>query len=247
MNEVFKEYSQYYNLLYQDKDYEEESEYITSLIKRYNPNSKFILELGCGTGKHASILSTKGYDVLGIDISKAMLEEAEKLGVNCQNSDVRNFRINQKFDTVISLFHVASYQITNEDLKQYFETAAKHLEKDGIFIFDVWYGPAVLEQKPEYREKILENSEMKIIRKAKPEVHINENCVTVNYDIKVENKSNGLINELKEQHKLRYLFKPELELILENAGFEMVYSKEWISEKDLSSSTWGACFVGVKK
>ena len=75
---VFNEYAQYYDLLYYDKNYELEAEYIDSLIKKYNSNTKKILDLGCGTGKHADILSKRGYRVHGIDLSECMLYEAQK-------------------------------------------------------------------------------------------------------------------------------------------------------------------------
>ena len=67
---VFETYSQYYDLLYKDKDYKAETDYIISLIKEYHSNTDTILELGCGTGMHASILAENGYKVEGIDLSQ---------------------------------------------------------------------------------------------------------------------------------------------------------------------------------
>ena len=53
MEKVFDGYSRYYDLLYKDKNYKSESEYISSLIKTHSPNAKKVLELGSGTGIHA--------------------------------------------------------------------------------------------------------------------------------------------------------------------------------------------------
>ena len=50
MNQVFDGYAQYYDLLYQDKNYVAEVEYITSHIQEHAQDSKHILELGCGNG-----------------------------------------------------------------------------------------------------------------------------------------------------------------------------------------------------
>jgi SAM-dependent methyltransferase len=136
------------------------------------------LELGCGTGKHAKLLNEKGFCVHGIDLSKTMLEQAlgfENRTLSFSFGDVRDYRIERKFDAVISLFHVASYQNTNEDLLQYFKTANVHLNSGDIFIFDFWYGPAVLSEKPENRVKYLEDNRVKIERKAFPVVHYNRN------------------------------------------------------------------------
>jgi len=56
------------------------------------------------------------------------------------------------------MFAVMGYQIANEDIMSAFKTASKHLEKNGLFIFDAWFGPAVLSQKPSERFKVIEKN-----------------------------------------------------------------------------------------
>jgi predicted TPR repeat methyltransferase len=69
-------YGRYYDLLYRDKDYAAESEYVASHIRKHVPRAKRILELGCGTGGHAVLLAAMGFDVHGVDLSEAMLGRA---------------------------------------------------------------------------------------------------------------------------------------------------------------------------
>lgn len=247
---VFGNYSKYYNLLYKNKDYEAESNYVESLIKKYAPGAKTILELGCGTGKHAKIITDKGFNVHGIDLSKTMLEEAYKLKNNMlsfEQGDVRTYRINKKFDVVISLFHVINYQTENKDLEEMIETVSAHLNPGGIFIFDAWYGPAVLNFKPEKRVKTLEDEFLKVERVATPEIYINKNVVDVNYDINILDKATNIHENIKETHKVRYLFKPEIEHFLDKADFDLIYSKEWLTGNEPNENTWGVCFIGRKK
>ena len=147
----FDKYSEYYDLIYKDKDYKKESDYIKTIINKYSVSCSKILELGCGTGKHASYLSNY-YKIHAIDGSKSMIVRALKnsnSNITFEFGDVRLFRLNKKVDFVVSLFHVASYQIEDDDLHQYFKTARIHLNKGGFFIFDCWHGPAVIAQKPE--------------------------------------------------------------------------------------------------
>lgn len=244
---VFGNYSKYYDLLYEDKDYSGEADYICKLFKNFAPNIQSILELGCGTGKHAKLLSEKGYDVYGVDLSETMLKQAKELGVKCELGDVRTFKADKKFDAVISLFHVVSYQTTDEDVLNYFNTASSHLNKGGIFIFDLWYKPAVLSQLPERRSKELENNEIKVKRLCVPN-HIEEkSIVEVNYDIEILDKKLGEMEKISEKHLMRYFSMDEIKKFAKQKDIEVVHSEEWMTGKAPNSETWGVCFVGVKK
>ena len=78
MTEVFDAYSAYYDLLYKEKDYAGEVEYILSLLANQGVTEGEILELGCGTGKHAEQFAQKGFSVHGVDLSPSMGSEAER-------------------------------------------------------------------------------------------------------------------------------------------------------------------------
>ena len=244
---TFNQYSKYYNLLYQDKDYQGEVDYIVGLIKKYAPKAHTVLELGCGTGRHAKIFSQYGFELEGIDLSQTMIEEALKNGIKCHVADVKKFRANKTFDIVLSLFHVVNYQTKNSDLTEYFKTACEHLPQGGVFIFDTWWGPAVLAQKPEKRFKRMENIELILERTAVPLHHINENIIDVNYDVKIINKNDNKEYFVKETHSMRYLFKPEIELFMNLAGFEVNSFEQWLSSKTPCEDTWSVCVIGVKK
>ena len=73
---IFELYSDYYNLLYREKNYQHGAAYVNAFIKEHLPESKTILELGCGTGSHAIQLAGLGYWISGIDKSKSMLDQA---------------------------------------------------------------------------------------------------------------------------------------------------------------------------
>jgi len=75
---VFSDYAQYYDLLNQQKDYMKVVDYIISLINKFFPYSKYILELGCGTGSHAIHIADKGFQITGIDQSQDMIYIAKE-------------------------------------------------------------------------------------------------------------------------------------------------------------------------
>ena len=156
----FKEYSNYYDLLYKDKDYIIEIEYLNKIIASLFEKNISILDIGCGTGIHANLLREKGHTVHGMDISEDMLENAKTnfcKDIDFTLGDIRDFKINKKFDLISSLFHVMSYQTTNQDLENSFKAINDHLNPNGYFIFDCWYGPAVINDKPIVRVKKFNN------------------------------------------------------------------------------------------
>ncbi len=250
---VFNNYARYYDLLYKDKDYGAEAKYIHTLIRRHTPNAKSILELGCGTGVHATILAEMGYTLHGVDMSTEMLETAKARlsnrsrdlseNLSFSHGDIRTVRLDKKFDAIISLFHVMSYQTTNEDLLASFATAKSHLNPGGIFIFDCWYGPAVISEKPAVRVKRLEDEQILVTRIAEPVMHAAKNIVDVHYHVFIKNKANNIVEELHEVHSMRYLFSPEIELFLSQLRLKLLASFEWMSGKEPGVDTWGVCFV----
>jgi len=57
---VFENYARYYDLLYHDKDYNAEAKFVHQLLQIHAPETRSILELGCGTGSHAVLLAELG-------------------------------------------------------------------------------------------------------------------------------------------------------------------------------------------
>ena len=249
MNQFGNLYSQYYDLFYSDKDYSAEVDYINSLIQANNKNINTLLDMGCGTGKHAELFCNKGYTVHGIDLSEDMLKIAENRRIGKENklsfshSNIQNLSLNKKFDVVVSLFHVMSYQNSNSELFKAFEVAKKHLKDGGIFIFDFWYGPAVLTDLPTNKIKRLENGNIKVTRLAEPILNAQKNIVDVNYDIFIENKETKEVIEKKELHKMRYFFDTELEFICESIGFNILNKYEWLSYKNPDFSSWNVVWI----
>jgi SAM-dependent methyltransferase len=258
---VFGTYSRYYDLLYKNKDYAAEAEYVQSLVARHRPAAKSLLDLGCGTGRHARLFARKGYAVTGVDRSEEMLATAKASSSRASSQgdgdgaalqpeflegDLRQVRLNRQFDVVVSLFHVMSYQTSNADLKAAFGTVREHLKPDGLFLFDCWYGPAVLTQRPQVRIQRLEDEHITVTRLAEPVMRPNENVVDVNYQIFIRDKLSGHTEQIAETHTMRYLFAPEVELLFEATGLRLLQFSEFMGERNPGVETWNALFVGTK-
>lgn len=251
---VFQNYAYYYDLFYGDKNYKKEAETVETLLRKHKEKATLnnILNIGSGTGRHDFEFGKLGYQMHGIDLSAEMIEIAKKNyhgndRLSFEVSDARNYRTDLKYDAVISLFHVMSYQNSNDDIGQVFETANRALEKDGLFLFDAWYGPGVLTERPSVRVKEVENTDYRIIRTAQPVMHPNQNIVDVNYNIYVIEKETDKVEEIREKHCMRYFFLPEVEIMLKNAGFilESTYDCNTLEEPDYDS--WTTYFIARKQ
>lgn len=250
--DVFQRYAAYYNLLYREKDYAAEAAYVHGLIRQWYPSARSVLNLGCGTGNHDYELVKLGYEVTGVDLSEEMLSAAvarlDSVPVGSssprfEQGDIRTVRLGKTYDVVISLFHVMSYQTSNDDLRAAFATANEHLAPDGCFLFDCWYGPGVLRDLPTVRVKRLEDERIEFVRIAEPVMHPNDNLVDVNYQAIITDKMTDDVEKLSETHRMRYLFVPEVELFLQGAGLRIRACHEWMSERSPDFSSWNACFV----
>ena len=158
--------------------------------------------------------------------------------------DIRTFRVEEQFDAVISLFHVMSYLTTTRDLEAAFTTAKTHLKSGGIFIFDCWYGPAVLSDRPTIRIKRLETEEILVTRIAEPIMHPNDDRVDVNCQVFIKDKMSNAVEELRETHAMRYLFKHEIDYLFDQVGIQLIDYREWMTNKVAGFDTWGIYFMG---
>ena len=217
----FKDYAEYYDLIYKDKDYEREVNFIEEIFGESKP--KKILEVGCGTGNYTKILLERGYEVTAVDISEDMLEIARRK-CNCTliKGDIKDIALNEKFDTCVAMFAVMGYITKNSDIIKALNNIRRHLKPNGVFVFDVWNGLAVLRLLPEQRIKEVENNEIKIIRFAVPSLRAFDHICEVNYKLLIINKENDTFNKINEKHIVRFYFPQEITHYLEDAGFEVL-------------------------
>jgi SAM-dependent methyltransferase len=138
--EAYKEFADIYDesiASYDNRVYDNFLNIINSAIKKYNPKTKTILELGCGTGNILFPLS-KHYETTGLDNSNRMLEIAKKKDKSSKYilSDMTSFKLGKTFDIVLCIFDTINHVKTFTGWEKTFQNAYEHLNKNGLFIFD---------------------------------------------------------------------------------------------------------------
>ena len=251
MSETFGgDYSRAYDSLYRDKDYEAECDLLERLFEGRGVRS--VVDLGCGTGGHALVLSKRGYDVTGIDRSEAMLEQAREkaalagVEVDFQLGDIRSIDVGKEVDAVIAMFAVLGYQLSNEDVLSTLRAARSAMRPGGMLVFDVWYGPTVLVERPSQRVSVVEDDGEKLIRASSGTLRVSEHICDVT--MRVWGCDAGNTVETIEHHSVRFFFPMELRLFLQDAGFElerMGSFPEFDRDPDLSS--WNVIAVATAR
>ncbi|MFC1965978.1 class I SAM-dependent DNA methyltransferase [Chloroflexota bacterium] len=225
---AFERYAEYYDLIYKDKDYERECDFIEEVFRRFSSRPiKSILDGGCGTGGHALPLARRGYQITGIDSSEIMLKRATKkaagsnLSLNFHVADLRQFDLGKKYDTCVCMFAVMGYITETEDILKTLMSVRRHLNAGSIFLFDFWNGLAVLRILPSARKQVIEDNEVRIIRIAQPELDAFNHLCRVQYQLLV-NQDGALGDEIAETHVIRYYFPQEIIHYLKETGFEVL-------------------------
>lgn len=105
----------------------------------YLPEGGRVLDLCCGTGQLARILTDHGYQVTGIDISAGQLRYARRNAPQAHFilADARDFKLNLKFNAVFCTFDALNHILTVGELVKVFKNVSRCMEDDGIFIFDL--------------------------------------------------------------------------------------------------------------
>lgn len=119
-------------------DQEEVASYIREFIKQRRPDAHSVLELACGTGALMKQL-TKYYEVSGLDKSSVMVAMAHHKfrHTTLYQLDMVDFRLNDKFDVIICMNDSINHILNFSDWKKIFTNVSRHLNKGGVFIFDI--------------------------------------------------------------------------------------------------------------
>ena len=138
----FDAWAEFYDVIHRGLPGEAEF-YVGQAIRRQSRT----LELGCGTGRLAIPMAMSGVDVVGLDISKAMLdvcrENLRAVGpvagaVSLVQADMSAFALGTKFGLAIMAYRTFMHMLTPDDQRACLCGVREHLTPDGLLILNVW-------------------------------------------------------------------------------------------------------------
>jgi SAM-dependent methyltransferase len=232
MTELFgPNYASSYDIIYRGKNYVDEVDLIGRLLAKHGATGpRDILDLGCGTGSHTLALAQRGHRVTGVDRSSAMIALArDKIAdanlpsglvptfVEC---DIRQLDLDRRFDVALMMFTVLGYQHENADLVSALAALRRHLHPEGLFIFDVWNGLAVLAERPNDRVVEASRGGTRIGRKTSAQLDTLRQICRVHFAL--ERTDTGGTTTWEEEHVVRYFFPQELDLAVRCSGLRLL-------------------------
>lgn len=132
--------TKYYHILYKNRDHSEAELFMKNISQHLNiQKENKTLDLACGKGRHATFLNSLGFNVMGVDLSKASIISAKKAENNKLKFFVHDMRepiIDQKFDFVLNLFTSIGYFDDENDNIKMLQSVHSYLNKNGILVID---------------------------------------------------------------------------------------------------------------
>jgi len=129
-----------YHILYKNRNQEEANLFMDNVIRHLEIDFGSILDLACGKGRHAYYLAEKGFDVVGLDLSKESIQYANTMyqlpNLEFYVHDMRlPFRINY-FDYIFNLFTSLGYFDSLKENEKVFQSMHAGLKDNGYILID---------------------------------------------------------------------------------------------------------------
>lgn len=218
--------------------------YFHAILKRFNYRPASILDLCCGTGNISRILASEGYDVAGVDMSAEMIKNAIKnaesggYNISYYVQNAVSFDIGRRFDLVVSFFDSLNYILDENDMKQCFKQVNKHLNENGLFIFDMNTRFALVAKLFDQSNR---GSMSPVIYNWVSSFDDSTSICTIDMDFMYHNQ----IHKHITHHQKAYETSDIVDM-LQSAGFEIMGVYDAYSFKELNSRSDRAFYIARK-
>lgn len=161
--------TEYYHLLYRDRDDQEARLFIDNLLHSLHlePWSK-VLDLACGRGRHARYLNTKQLSVVGLDLAEqniSFAKQFENEHLHFEQADMREAFGSERFDLVLNLFTSFGYFDDRADNIKACHQIARALKPNGLLLMDFMNVQRVIEGLVPAENRVVEGINFELNRR----------------------------------------------------------------------------------
>lgn len=246
MGSYLGKHAAYYDIFYAEKPYASEATVVHQLFNEHSQGEcQRLLELACGTGRHALELERLGYRIVATDYSEDLLAVARQKAavansrVEFRFQDMRSLDLaGELFDGAYCLFDSIGYVQTNDSINKVLQGVRRHLRPEGIFIFEFWHAAAMLCNFEPRRERHWAIPGGNLHRIATTRLDVAAQTAVVRYEIE-EFSDHQRVNKLTETQVNRYFLVQEMAEFLETNGFSVVrFLPAYQVDKPIDENTW---------
>lgn len=240
-------FAQVYDRLTENVPYDDIAQYYHEKIKKFRQGEgNFLADIGCGTGNLTARLAALGYDVIGADASPDMLSQAMNKphdGVQYICQEMTDIELYGEADIIVSTLDSVNHLQSVRDIAKFFGSAAVNLRSGGLFLFDV---------NTEYKhKKILADNvfvyDIDGVYCVWQNSFCPEDCgVDIDLNIFAE-CDDGLYERMEESFREIALPQDRLEAMLQEAGFEVLEVREYLTDKQPAADSDKLMFCARKK
>ena len=222
MTKLYSKLAIVYHEMYQSIfDYKKEFQFYNKLLKKYK--CKKILEIGCGSGNLAPFFLKSKYNYTGLDLFNEMLKIAREVEPKAKfiQGDMRNLKVNDKFDAIIITGRSFTYLIKNEDVIKTLKSTFRNLKKNGILIFDNFDANKIFSKFKKHFVQTAKYKNRAYKRVSKSSWNLKTGW-TWNWNATYYIKENGKTKIIKDKSILRAFNEDELKLFLKINKFKVL-------------------------
>jgi SAM-dependent methyltransferase len=217
-------HARFYDVIYASKPYGDEAQFVTRELVREGVTGGKLLDVACGTGRHATEFVTLGFQVTGVDYSPDLLELArEREGIEVIEQDMRELDLGgATFDAVTCLFDSIGYPQTNDGVVAALEGMRRHVTDDSAVAVEFLHAPPMLASSSPVRVRRFETpAGGTLLRISETEIDAVAQIMHVDYEI-VHLAVDGSYEQGVERQSNRFFGVEEMRALVGAAGFSSV-------------------------
>ncbi len=239
MDEQFGPLAPHYDELMEVVPYDGWVDYVETLLLLAEHEPHRVLDCACGTGNVSFEMARRGWSVTGVDLSPEMIEVAQQKSRDLKPDDapshfldgdfspaprficddLTTFNLGETFDCATCLYDSLNYILEPEKLKLAFAHIADHVEKGGVFVFDMNSDWA-------FKADLFSQSNLDTRKQLNYEWRADFDAQTRICQVKMtfRRRTNGQTETFHETHRERAYERPQVEAMLRETGWELLRS-----------------------
>jgi SAM-dependent methyltransferase len=237
----------YYDVIYADKPYAEEARFVAEVIARHGTAGPWkVLDLACGSGRHAFEFAMMGHSVTGVDYSHDLLNVA-RAGAESRGLDVRFVEQDMRaldvdggpFDAVTCLFDSIGYLLTNDAIVGALDRARQHLAPHGALAVEFLHAPAVLRHASPVRVLRLPTpAGGTLYRISEVTLDTSRQTMHVDFELLDLDAAGTAVSHWTETHDNRYFSLEEMRALFQGAGLTPQFIPAYREVETIDDRVW---------